>query len=288
MTEPLTADRFVAASAAAGAPTPVHKEKRRFRSRLLGIWSLLVYLWLFAPIVVVVIFSFNDPAGKFNTAWNQFTLDNWADPFQREDYTEAFVTSLKVAAVSCFIATIVGGLMALATSRYEFRGKGAVNILLVLPLTTPEIVLGSSLFTLFFARNADLGFWTVVIAHILFCISFVALTVEARVRGFDWSLEDAAMDLGSSPWRTFRTVTFPLILPGIAAAGLLSFALSFDDYIITSFVAGDATETFPMRIFNANKTELPPQINVLATIILVFTTLLLGIGAWRALKKPPA
>lgn len=282
MTETLVAERFVP------EPTleaPVPKEKRRFRTRLLGIWSAIVYAWLFAPILVVVIFSFNDPAGKFNTAWNEFTLDNWADPFSRKDYTEAFITSLQVALIACAVATVLGGLMALATSRYEFRGKGLVNIILVLPLTTPEIVMGSSLFTLFFARGANFGFTTVVIAHILFCLSFVALTVQARVRGFEWSLEDAAMDLGSTPWRTFRTVTFPLILPGIAAAGLLSFALSFDDYIITSFVAGDGTTTFPMRIFNANKTELPPQINVLASLILFFTVALMGIGAWRSIKR---
>jgi spermidine/putrescine transport system permease protein len=266
-----------------GAKAP--KERRPLRSRWLGIWSALVYIWLFAPIVVVVAFSFNDPAGKFNTAWNEFTFDNWLHPFAKADYTDALIVSLKVAAVSCVIATILGGLMALAISRYEFRGKGFVNIILVLPLTTPEIVMGSSLFTLFFARNLDFGFSTVVIAHILFCVSFVALTVQARVRGFDWSLEDAALDLGSTPLRTFWTITFPLILPGIGAAFLLSFALSIDDYIITSFVAGDHTTTFPMRIFNANKTEIPPQVNVIATMILVFTGTLMALGARRAVKQ---
>ena len=259
--------------------------RRPLRSRWLGVWSTLVYIWLFAPIVIVVAFSFNDPAGKFNTSWNEFTFDNWLHPFAKQDYTDAFIVSLKVAAVSCVIATILGGLMALAISRYEFRGKGLVNIVLVLPLTTPEIVMGSSLFTLFFARDLDFGFPTVVIAHILFCLSFVALTIEARVRGFDWSLEDAALDLGSTPLRTFWTVTFPLILPGIGAAFLLSFALSIDDYIITSFVAGDHTTTFPMRIFNANKTEIPPQVNVIATMVLVVTGSLMAIGARRAIKR---
>ena len=266
-------------------PLVIRKERRPLRSRWLGVWSLFVYIWLFAPIAVVVAFSFNDPAGKFNTSWNQFTLDNWLHPFAKKDYTEALIVSLKVAAVACVIATILGGLMALAISRYEFRGKGFVNIVLVLPLTTPEIVMGSSLFTLFFARDLDFGFPTVVIAHILFCLSFVALTIQARVRGFDWSLEDAALDLGSTPLRTFWTATFPLILPGIGAAFLLSFALSIDDYIITSFVAGDHTTTFPMRIFNANKTEIPPQINVIATAILVFTGTLMALGARRAIKQ---
>lgn len=274
-------------AAEAKAPAPERHDRKKLRSYWLNIWAVVVYLWLFAPIFVVVAFSFNKPAGKFNTAWNQFTLDNWAHPFRKADYTAALVTSLKVAFVACLIATILGGLMALAISRYQFRGKGLVNIILVLPLTTPEIVMGSSLFTLFFARNANFGFTTVVIAHILFCLSFVALTVQARVRGLDWNLEDAAMDLGSPPWRTFRTVTFPLILPGVAAAGLLSFALSIDDYIITSFVAGDSTTTFPMRIFNANKTEIPPQVHVIASAILFFTSALMIIGAWRAFRKAP-
>ncbi|WP_426572677.1 ABC transporter permease [Aquihabitans sp. McL0605] len=270
------------------APVPDlkdRKDRRPLRSYWLAVWAAVVYAWLFAPIIVVVLFSFNDPVGKFNTQWNRFTLDNWAHPFRKADYTQALVTSLKVAFVACLVATVLGGLMALAISRYQFRGKGLVNIILVLPLTTPEIVMGSSLFTLFFAQNANFGFTTVVIAHILFCLSFVALTVQARVRGLDWNLEDAAMDLGSPPWRTFRTVTFPLILPGIAAAGLLSFALSIDDYIITSFVAGDSTTTFPMRIFNANKTEIPPQVHVIASAILIVTFGLITIGAARTLRR---
>lgn len=266
----------------------VHKEKRKFTSRLLGIWAVLVYIWLFAPLVVIVVFSFNDPVGKFNTSWHRFTLDNWLNPFAKADYTEALGTSLRVAFIACFVATILGGLMAMALSRYHFRGKALVAIILVLPLTTPEIVMGSSLFTLFFNQNVSLGFTTVVIAHILFCVSFVALTVQARMNGFDWTLEDAARDLGSGPWRTFRTVTFPLILPGIGAAALLSFALSIDDYIITSFVAGDSTTTFPMRIFNANKTEIPPQVHVIASAILIVAVALMAIGAFRTLRRERA
>jgi spermidine/putrescine transport system permease protein len=286
MSAPIAADRFVVEDEL--TPPPPRRARRTRRSRgpsWLGVWTALVFAWLFAPIVVVVIFSFNDPVGKFNTKWNQFTLDNWLNPFAKADYTQALITSLQVAAIACLVATALGGLMALATSRYEFRGKGLVNIILVLPLTTPEIVMGASLFTLFFAQDASFGFGTVVIAHILFCLSFVALTVQARVRGLDWNLEDAALDLGSTPWRTFRTVTFPLILPGIAAAFMLSFALSMDDYIITSFVAGDSATTFPMRIFNANKTEIPPQVHVIASAILFVTVGLMAIGAWRTLKK---
>jgi spermidine/putrescine transport system permease protein len=270
------------------APPPA---RRPFRSRLLGIYAFLAFVWLFAPLFVILLFSFNHPTGKFNTKWNQFTFDNWLHPFRKQDYTEALITSLKVAAVACTVATILGGLMALALSRYQFRGRGLVNIIIVLPLTTPEIVMGSSLFTLFFNANVTMGFATVVIAHIMFCVSFVALTVQARVRGFDWTLEDAALDLGSSPWRTFRTITFPLILPGIAAAFLLSFALSIDDYIITSFVAGNgegSITTFPMRIFNANKTEIPPQVHVIASALLIISIACIAVGTLRSMRREAA
>lgn len=237
-------------------------------SRLLVVVTVLGFIYLFVPLIAIAVFSFNDPAGKFNTSWQGFTFDNWLDPFAREDFTDALVVSLQVALVACLIATVLGGLMALALSKYRFRGSGAMNLLLVLPLTTPEVVLGSSLFTLFFNQGVGFGFWTIVIAHVLFCVSFVALTVKARIRGFDWTLEDAAADLGASPLRTFRMVTLPLITPGIVAAFLLSLALSIDDYIITSFVAGSVS-TFPREVFDSAKVEIPPQVHVLATMIMV-------------------
>lgn len=256
------------------------------RRRILPVYSWLVLLYMLVPVFWIVVFSFNDPPGKQNSTWNRFTTSYWRNPFRDKGLTDAFVVSLKVAAVACVIATIFGSLMALALARYRFRGSGAINVLLVLPLTTPEIVMGASLFTLFFDRSVQLGFWTVAIAHILFCISFVALTVKARVRGFDWTLEDAAMDLGAGPMRTFWKVTFPLIVPGILAAGLLSFALSIDDYIITSFVAGDSLVTFPMRIFNQARTTTTPYINVLATLILlVSVTLFAGSSLIRSRRE---
>ena len=261
---------------------------RWLRHRLLNIYAVVAYIWLFAPLAVILVFSFNRPFGKFNTRWNEFTFDNWLHPFRKQDYTDALVESLKVAFVACTVATIIGAAMGLALSRYQFRGKALVNIILVLPLTTPEIVLGSSLFTLFFNANFSMGYVTVVIAHIMFCVSFVALTVQARVRGFDWTLEDAALDLGSSPFRTFRTITFPLILPGIAAAFLLSFALSIDDYIITSFVAGNgdgSITTFPMRIFNANKTEIPPQVHVIASALLIGAVAIIAFSTLRSMRR---
>jgi spermidine/putrescine transport system permease protein len=192
------------------------------------------------------------------------------------------VRSLQIAGIAAVVATILGSLIALALVRYRFKGGAAVGLLLVLPLTTPEIVLGSSLATLFIDRGVQRGFWTIVIAHIMFCTSFVALTVKARIRGFDWSLEDAAMDLGAPPWRTFSRVTLPLIVPGILAAALLSFALSIDDFIITFFNAG-SEETFPLRIFGASRVEISPQINVLATMVLGVSIAVLLAGV--ALKR---
>ena len=223
--------------------------------------------YLFAPIVVIVLFSFNKPKGKFNIVWQGFTLDNWLHPFSEPKFTDALLVSLRVAAVATVCATILGTLIALALSRYRFKGSGAVNLFLVLPLTSPEIVLGSSLATLFLARGVERGFLTVVIAHIMFQVSFVAVTLRARIRGFDWTLEQAAMDLGASPQRAFWKVTYPLILPGILAAALLSFALSIDDFIITFFNAGSLV-TFPLQVFGASRVAIPPQLNVLASMLL--------------------
>lgn len=251
---------------------------RRRRFPWLGIYALFAMLYLFLPIIWIVVFSFNDPGQKFNLLWKQFTLQNWAHPFRDSGLTDAFVKSLQVAVISVTIAVILGTLMALALARYRFRGSAAMDIFLVIPLTTPEVVMGASLLTLFLGWSVAQGFWTIVIAHIMFCVSFVALTVKARIGGFDWTLEDAAMDLGATPWRTFRKVTFPLILPGILAAALLSFALSIDDYIITSFNAGN-TVTFPLWVYGASRVGVPPQVNVMGTLIFAGGVLLALLAA---------
>jgi spermidine/putrescine transport system permease protein len=251
--------------------------------RLLTVFAGLVYLWLFAPLLWIILFTFNDPAGRFNLSWSGFTLDNWADPFKDTELTSAFLRSLQVAAISVTAALIMGTLVAIALARYRFTGSKITEIFLVPPLTPPAIVLGASLYQLFLGRNVTLGFSTVVIAHIMFCVSFVALTVKARVRGFDWTLEDAAMALGATPWRTFRKVPLPLIVPGIVAAALLSFALSMDDYMITDFTKGEFV-TFPSRVNNAFRVAFPPQVNVLATIVLVVSVLLLVISSVRGDK----
>ncbi len=247
----------------------------RWADRLLVAYAAAGFAYLFLPIAVIIAFSFNEPKGKFNLVWQQFTLDNWAHPFARKELTAGFVESLKVAGIAVPIATVLGALVAIALAHYRFKGGALVNLLLVLPLTTPEIVMGSSLATLFLDLGVGKGRLTMVVAHVLFCVSFVAVTVKARIRGFDWTLEDAAMDLGASPWRTFSRVTLPLIMPGIVAAALLTFALSIDDYIISSFNQGDR-QTFPIAIFNAAQRELSPQINVLATLLLLVTVGLMG------------
>ena len=248
----------------------------------LNAYAGLALLYLFIPIIWIVAFSFNEPLGNYNVEWQQFTLGNWADPFGDAALTDAFVQSLKIAAISTMIATVLGSMIAIALARYRFKGSGGLNFFLVLPLTTPEIVLGSSLATLFLDWDITRGFTTVVIAHVMFQVSFVALTVRARVRGFDWTLEQAAQDLGASPLRTFWKVTFPLILPGILAAALLSFALSLDDFIITLFNAGSLV-TFPLYINGSFRVKFPPEVNVLASVILIVSVaLMLGGTLWGA------
>jgi spermidine/putrescine transport system permease protein len=249
----------------------------------LASWGLTGYAalglaYLFLPLGVIVLFSFNEPAGYFNIEWRRFTLDNWKAPFADRALTEALGVSLKIAAVSTLVSTALGSLMAIALSRYEPRGARFFELLLVLPLATPEIVLGSALATLFLRHTLlDFGPVTIVIAHVMLQLSFVAVVVRARVRDFDWTLEQAAWDLGAPPLRTFWMVTFPLILPGILGAALLSFAVSIDDFIVTFFNAG-STVTFPLQVFGASRARIPPQVHVLATAILLVSVALLLLG----------
>ena len=248
---------------------------RRLSRWLMDGVAILVLGYLFLPIFVIVLYSFNKPSGKFNFVWKAFSLDAWKNPFAYEALYESMKLSLRVAALSTAVATVFGTLIALALTRYKFRGSGVVNLLLVLPLTTPEVVLGSSLLSLFLDLNTRTGFTTIVIAHIMFSVSYVALTVRARIRGFDWTLEEAAMDLGATPFRVFFKVTLPIIAPGIVAAAMLAFALSLDDFIITLFNAGNRI-TYPLYVYGARRAAFPPQINVLATAILLASLLALG------------
>jgi spermidine/putrescine transport system permease protein len=252
---------------------------------LLSVYAAFGFAFLLTPIAFIVAFSFNKPKGKFNITWQEFTFDNWKDPFSDAALTSALWKSLQIASVSTVIATVLGSMIAVSLSRYRFRGSAAFNFMLVLPLTTPEIVLGSSLATLFLGQSiVEFGFVTIVIAHVMFQMSFVALTVRARIRGFDWTLEQAAQDLGATPLMSFRKVTLPLILPGILAAALLAFALSIDDFIITFFNAG-STVTFPLQIFGASRVSIPPQINVLATAILIVTIAILATGTLAGSRR---
>jgi spermidine/putrescine transport system permease protein len=236
------------------------------RRHLLTGYAVLAFVYLLLPIAVVVAFSFNDPLGRFNFTWEGFTLRHWGDPFGPPGLKEALVASIQIALLASVVATLLGTLIALALVRYRFRGRGATNLLIFMPMTTPEIVLGASLLALFLNLGVATGFWTIFIAHVMFCISFVVVTVKARLVGFDRHLEEAAMDLGANPFTTFVRVTLPLIAPGIVAGGLLAFALSVDDFVITLFNAG-STITFPLYVWGAARVGVPPQVNVIGTMI---------------------
>jgi spermidine/putrescine transport system permease protein len=215
-----------------------------------------------------VLFSFNNPAGRFNYTWQGFTFKNWTHPLSYPGLGPALWVSIQIAVLSSLVATALGTLIALALVRYRFRGRGLTNLLIFMPMTTPEVVMGASLLALFVGRNVALGFLTIFIAHVMFNISYVVVTVKARLVGFDRHLEEAAMDLGANEWTTFQKVTLPLIAPGIIAAALLAFALSVDDFVITYFNAGSTT-TFPLFVWGAARVALPPQINVIGTAIFV-------------------
>ena len=273
-----------------GAVTTLTEPGRSFRGTFrLGDVALRVaagftLLFLFLPILVIIVFSFNSPKGKFNYTWQGFTFENWLHPFKYPALAKALRLSIEVAAISTAIALVLGTLVAVALVRQRFRGSKAVDTFMVLPLTSPEVVMGASLLTLFLSMGWATGFITVVIAHVAFEISFIAMTVRARIRGFDWTLEDASLDLGAGPTRTFFKVTLPLIVPGIVAAAMLSFALSLDDFIITYFVSG-STVTYPLYVNAATKAAVPPQINVLATAILLISLVLLAVGTLYRRKR---
>ncbi len=236
------------------------------RRHVLTVYSILFFVYLLLPIGVVVAFSFNHPTGKFNYVWQGFTWDNWRYWDGVPGIRSAIFLSLEIALLASLAATALGTLIALALVRYNFRGRAGTNVLIFLPLSTPEIVLGASLLTLFLNLNVVFGFWTILIAHVMFCISFAVVTVKARLIGFDRHLEEAAMDLGANEWATFRKVTLPLIAPAILAALLLCFAISIDDFVVTYFNAGSET-TFPLFVWGAARVGAPPQVNVIGTAI---------------------
>jgi spermidine/putrescine transport system permease protein len=251
----------------------------RLSRLILPVFTALAVIYLFLPIAVMIAFSFNDPAGRQNITWQGFTLQNYLDIWGRPDITGPMVNSLIVAVVATLIATVLGTLIGIALTRYEFRGRDGLNLLIFIPMATPEIILGASLLTLFVTIGQQRDLTTIVIAHVMFNISYVVVTVRARIAGFNRSLEEAAMDLGANEWETFRRVTFPLIFPGILAAALLAFALSIDDYVITSFVAGRSI-TFPLWVFGVSRLGVPPEVNVLGTLIFVIALVFIAVQIW--------
>ena len=247
------------------------------RSWALGVWSVGALIYLFIPIGIVILYSFNDPEGRFNLTWQGFTLDHWLNPFQVQGLQEALTNSLLIGALATTAAVVLGTFMALALVRYRFVGRGQANFFIFLPLATPEVVLGAALLGLFITWGLGTGFFTIFIAHTMFCLSYVVVTIRARLQGLDAHLEEAAMDLGASEWTAFRKVTLPIIAPGITAAALLSFALSVDDFVITNFTAGQ-TSTFPLFIWGAARQGVPAEVNVLATMLLLAVLVLMGLN----------
>lgn len=251
------------------------------REHAVSIVGVLVVLYMLIPIAVIFFFSFNDPSGRYNFTWVGFTLDHWSNAFGIPELNEALLTSLKLALLATLISTLVGTLMAIALVRHEFFGRRATNFLIVIPMATPEVVMGAALLSFFLILGTfSLGFQTLLIAHVMFCISFVVVVVRSRLIGFDRNLEEAAKDLGAGPFETFRLVTLPLIMPGIFGAAMLAFALSIDDFVISNFNSG-TTVTFPLYIFGAAQRGIPVEVNVIAMILFFFTVGAMGFATWQ-------
>jgi len=245
----------------------------------------LLLLFLFAPIAVMIAFSFNDPAGRQNITWQGFTFRNYVDLWGRSQITGPMVNSLIVATISTVFATTFGTMIALALTRYDFRGRWLMNLLIFIPMTAPEIILGASLLTLWVTFGVERGLLTILAAHIMFNISFVVVTVRARLAGMNKSLEEAGMDLYADSRTTFWKVTFPIILPGIISAALLAFALSIDDYVITLFSTGAGTQTFPLWVFGVSRLGIPPEVNVLGTLIFLVAFAFIGVQLWSQRRQ---
>ena len=249
--------------------------------------GLVVLAYMFIPIVVVILMSFNDPASRVTYTLDGFTLDNWLHPCEPEGLCSSLVTSLQIGLLATVGATALGTLMAFALVRHRFRGRGTANVMVFMPMASPEVVMGASLLALFVASGFGgvLGFWTILIAHIMFCLSFVVVTVRARLQGMDSRLEQAAMDLYATEWQAFWKVTFPLVFPGILSAALLAFALSFDDFIITNFNSGQ-TVTFPMYVWGAAQRTVPMQINVIGTAMFAIAVIVVLSGELGRRRRP--
>jgi spermidine/putrescine transport system permease protein len=259
---------------------------RWLREHLVLILGILVLIYTFIPIFVVVLMSFNDPASRLIYRFDGFTMHNWANPCEDPSMCHALGRSIEIGLLATLGATVLGTLAAFALVRHDFRGRSTMNLLIFLPMAAPEIVMGSSLLALFVSAGlaGQLGFWTILIAHIMFCLSFVVVTVRSRLAGLSDTLEQAAADLYATPNQAFWKVTFPLVLPGIAAAAMLSFSLSFDDFIITNLNAGNTT-TFPMYVWGVSRKTIPMQINVVGTVMLLISVLVVVGGEVNARRR---
>jgi spermidine/putrescine transport system permease protein len=250
------------------------------REHAINIYAALAIAYLLIPIAIIILFSFNDPSGKYNYTWVGFTLDHWTNVFGLTDLNDALVTSLQLAVLATLISTVLGTMMALALVRHQFFGRKPANFLIVVPMATPEIVMGASLLSLFLIYGITLGFQTLLIAHVMFCISFVVVTVRSRLIGFDRSLEEAARDLGADAFTTFRLITLPLIMPGIVGGALLAFALSIDDFVVSNFNSG-TTVTFPLYIFGAAQRGIPVEVNGIATMLFMTAVGAMVFAVWQ-------
>ena len=263
---------------------PVTKQiSRWFGRNLIRIYALFGFTYLFIPVIYTFAFSFND-AGKSNLVWKGFTFDNWKNPCGAPEVCSALGNSIKIGLIATIVSTILGTLIAFALGRHKFKGRSSTNLLIFLPMATPEIVLGASLLAMFLAFRINPGFWPTVIAHIMFCISFVVVTVKARIASLDPRLEQAAMDLYANEFETFRRVTLPLVMPGIAGAALLAFSLSFDDFIITNFNSG-TLQTFPKFVYVSAARGIPAQANVIGSAMFFLALIIVVAGQLVHRKK---
>ena len=248
------------------------------RRHLLAFAAFAVLGYMLVPNIIVAIFSFNDPVGRFNYTWNQFSTEAWTNPCGAQGICESVGLSLRIGITASLVATVLGTMIAFALGRHRFRGRAGTNLLIFMPMATPEVVMGSSLLTLFLMMGLSAGAGAILIAHIMFCLSFVVVAVKARVATLDPSLEEAAADLGANPLQTFLRVTLPLAAPGIAAGALLAFSLSFDDYIITNFNASPSSITFPMYVWGAAQRGAPVQVNVIGTLMFLIALVVVVLG----------
>jgi|tagenome__1003787_1003787.scaffolds.fasta_scaffold20425973_1 spermidine/putrescine transport system permease protein len=266
-------------------PRPHRRSAGRWISdHLVLAFGIVVLIYTFVPIGYIVALSFNQPTGRSASAeFNKFTTANWTNICEPEGLCSSLKLSFQVSITATILATVLGTLMAFALVRHSFRGRSASNLVIFLPMATPEVVMGSSLLAMFVALGFDgiLGFVTIVISHVLFCLSFVVVTVKARLVGMDARLEQAAMDLYANEWQTFRLVTLPLAMPGIVAAALLAFSLSFDDFIVTNFTAGQDV-TFPLYVYGSKLKDFPAQNFVIGTLMfLVSFVFVIAAEIWR-------